>query len=129
MACTQGTAVFPEVRAMTFDQCHSRVPHTSSARLIDGVRGEPARGRRAGARRIGQPNYFTQDAIEFASGRNLRLIAGPELREMIRILRLTGAPPPRQSPRWKALRATVDGCGTSMPRVAEEARATLSGPR
>ena len=27
---------------------------------------------------------FTQDAVEFASGRNVRLIAGPELREMIR---------------------------------------------
>ncbi len=27
---------------------------------------------------------FTHDAVEFESGRNLRLIAGPELHEMIR---------------------------------------------
>jgi restriction system protein len=31
---------------------------------------------------------FTSDAVEFASGRNVRLIAGPELREMIREARL-----------------------------------------
>ena len=41
-----------------------------------------ARGAAAGI--VVTSGTFTQDAVEFASGRNVRLIAGEELRELVR---------------------------------------------
>jgi restriction system protein len=49
---------------------------------------------------------FTQDAVEFANGRNVRLIAGEELRELVREAR--GA-----KPRASVAASTVAASATS----------------
>ncbi len=63
---------------------------------------------------------FTQDAIEFASGRNVRLIAGPELFEMIREVRFA-EPHTIEGSLGQAATGTSDArscpvCGDSMVR-------------
>ena len=58
---------------------------------------------------------FTPDAVEFAGGRNVRLIAGPELMEMIREAR---ASTPREVSDVKPQRAPPSGGAPACPRCA-----------
>ena len=53
---------------------------------------------------------FTHDAIEFASGRNVRLIAGPELRELIRDARAAKPLPAGITNRPSTTSSVLPGC-------------------
>jgi restriction system protein len=67
---------------------------------------------------------FTPDAVEFASGRNVRLIAGPELLEMIREVRVsTSRADFTSSPRQPNLMEPARGCPRcGSPMVKREAK-------
>jgi len=72
---------------------------------------------------------FTPDAVEFASGRNVRLIEGPELYEMIREVRAatprSSAAPVQAAPAVLGAARGCPVCGS--PMVRREAKRGESG--
>ena len=67
---------------------------------------------------------FTPDAVEFAEGRNVRLIAGPELMEMIREARAsTTRELSNVKPQWSPSIGSAPGCPRcASPMVRREAK-------